>query len=68
VAARTKPRTVKEQARLLIDELPDDCTFEDIHYQLYLVDKINRGEESLRRHGGIPHEDIKRRFARWLIK
>ena len=64
----TKSPSVKQQARKIIAELPEDCTMSDIQYQLYLVDKINRGEESLRLEGGIPHEQIKKRFAKWLTK
>lgn len=63
VANKAKETTIKQQARRVIDELPANCTIEDIHYRLYLVDKISRGERSLRREGGIPHEDIKKRFA-----
>ena len=68
MSSSTKTATLKQQARRLIDGLPDNCTVEDIQYQLYLMDKINRGEESLQRHGGIPHEDIKKRFAPWPTK
>jgi hypothetical protein len=64
---RSKPK-LKEQVHELIDQLPDDCTVEDIHYQLYLIEKINRGERSLRKKGGIPHEEVKRRAAKWLTR
>ena len=64
----TKMPSLKQQVRDLIDELPDNCTVDDIHYQLYLFDKINRGEESLRNTGGIAHDEVKRRVAKWLTK
>ncbi len=28
-------KTAKEEARSLIDKLPDDCTLEDIQYHLF---------------------------------
>jgi len=65
---KSKIQSVKERARALIDELPDDCTIDDIHYQLYLIEKINRGEESLRREGGIAHDEIRKRAIAWLTK
>lgn len=68
MSTETKMPTLKQQVRRLINELPENCTVEDIQYQLYLMDKINRGEEALRQAGGIPHEDIKKRFAPWLTK
>jgi hypothetical protein len=54
MAAR-KQATFKQQLRDLVDRLPDDCTAEDVHYEVYLIEKIRRGEESLKR-GGIDHE------------
>jgi hypothetical protein len=68
MASASKPRSLKQQVRSLIEQLPESCTIDDIHYQLYLIDKINRGEESLRVEGGIAHKDIKKRFAKWLTK
>jgi hypothetical protein len=68
MAAKPKSTKIKQQAHRLIDELPDDCTVEDIHYRLYLVDKIGRSEQSPHRLGGIPHADIKKRFAKWVTR
>jgi hypothetical protein len=66
MATKTKRPNVKNQVRELLDHLPDNCTVEDVQYQLYVIEKINRSEESLRRDGGIPHEEVKRRVASWL--
>jgi hypothetical protein len=61
----TKGMTLKSQLRKLIDRLPDNCTADDVHYQVYLIEKIRRGEKSLQRNGGIAHEEVKRRVAGW---
>ena len=67
MASKTKTTgNVKQRVRELLDQLPDNCTVEDVQYQLYLIEKINRSEESLRRDGGIPHDEVKRRVASWL--
>ena len=34
---------VKEEAQKIIQNLPDDCTYEDIQYHLYVVEKIKNG-------------------------
>jgi hypothetical protein len=60
----TKNTTLKNQIRELIDSLPDDCTAEDIHYQLYLIEKIRRGEGTLKS-GGISHAEVRKRAASW---
>ena len=60
--------TAKDEVRKLLDHLPDDASFEDIQYQVYVLDEISRGSEEIERGEGIDHEDVKRRLARWLEK
>ncbi len=66
MATKTKKVNVKAQIREMLDRLPNDCTVEDVQYQLYVIEKINRSEQSLEREGGIEHEEVKRRVASWL--
>ena len=58
--------TAKDEVRRLLERLPDEVSFEDIQYQVYVLDEISRGEEELRRGEGVDHEDAKRRLAKWL--
>jgi predicted transcriptional regulator len=58
--------SVKEQISRVISELPDDCTFEDAQYKLYLLQKIQNGLNQIDRGEGVPHEDVKAKFAKWL--
>jgi predicted transcriptional regulator len=37
------PANVKEQARKIIDELPDSATWEDVIYRLYVREAIEAG-------------------------
>ncbi|MGC1274285.1 MAG: hypothetical protein WBC44_11310 [Planctomycetaceae bacterium] len=57
---------VKEDVRRMLDELPDDVTYEDIQYHLYVRQKIERSLAEFERGEGIPHEEAKKRFAQWL--
>jgi hypothetical protein len=59
-------KTAKQDTQLLLDELPDDCSLEDIQYHLYVLEKIRRGEERAEAEGTIPHDEVKRRLAKWL--
>ncbi len=45
--------TAKAQAETLLQRLPDDCTYDDIHYHLYVIEKIRRGLESADQEGTI---------------
>jgi hypothetical protein len=65
MATATKRQSLKEEVRELIGQLPDTCSMEDIHYQLYLIEKIRRGEEALKNKGGIPHQEVRKRLAKW---
>ena len=58
--------TAKERIFEIMEELPDDVTFEDALYELYVASKIELGLEQAERGEGIPHEEAKRRFAQWL--
>jgi predicted transcriptional regulator len=60
--------TAKEEVRQLLDRLPEEATFEEIQYQVYVLDEIRRGSEELDRGEGIAHDEAKRRLAKWLEK
>ena len=60
--ARTMPR---EEVRRLLDSLPDDASYEDIQYHIYVQQKIGRGLEASERGDFISDEEIERRIARW---
>jgi predicted transcriptional regulator len=57
--------TAKSEAHKLIDLLPDDASFEDIQYQLYVRQKIERGLADVRDGRVIDHDEVQRRVASW---
>ena len=59
-------QTVKEQVQGLIQELPDEASFEDIHYHIYVRQKILRGLEDAREGRVVSQEEARRRMAQWL--
>lgn len=58
--------TVKDQAQSALQQLPDECTFEDIQYELYVLGKIRKAEDSIARGGAVSHDEAKRRMSQWL--
>ena len=57
---------VKQEAQDIIQNLPDNCTYEDIQYHLYVVEKIKNGI-SRAEYGEISsHQDAKQRMVKWL--
>ena len=60
--------TAKDEVRRLLDDLPDEASFEDIQYQVYLLDEVSRGSRESDLGEGIEHGEVKRHLARWLGK
>jgi len=54
---------VKDEARKLIDELPDDATWDDVIYRMYVRQKISLGLEAAREGRVVSHEEVKQRFG-----
>ena len=60
--------TAKEEVKLLLNTLTDDCTIEDIQYLLYVIEKVQRGIERAEKEGVIEQEEIERKFSKWTSK
>lgn len=56
----------KDEVTSLLEKLPDDASYEDIQYHLYVLEKVKRGLERADTEGAIPHEDAKARLGKWL--
>jgi predicted transcriptional regulator len=48
----------KQLVRQLLDELPDDCTIEDVQYRLHVLDAVARGRAELAAGRMHRHEDV----------
>ena len=55
----------KEEVRRLLDTLPDEVSYEDIQYHIYVQQKIDRGLEASERGDFISDEEIEQRITRW---
>lgn len=57
---------IKQEAQDMIQNLPDNCTYEDIQYHLYVVEKIKNGISRAENGEVSSHKDAKERMAKWL--
>ena len=57
----------KAETQSLLQRLPDDCTFEDIHYHLYVLEKIRKGLDAVDQQGGLSQEEMEERLKKWTI-
>ena len=58
--------SAKKATLQLVERLDDDVSFEDIIYQLYVLEKIQRGMKDAQEGRVISHEEAKQRLSRWL--
>ena len=59
-------QTAKQDAVALINSLPDDVSIEEIQYRLYVLEHIRAGLAELEAGEGIPHDEVKAEFSKWL--
>ena len=52
--------TPKEAAKQSLDHLPDQASWDDIMYELYVKQKIEEGLKDAEEGRVITHEDVKR--------
>ena len=58
--------TVKDDVRGLLDQLPDDISYEDLQYHLYVRQKVERGLKDVEEGRVLSQEETERRLGRWL--
>ena len=55
--------TTKEQAINLISQLPEEASWDDIMYEMYVKKKIEMGIKAADEGGVVPHEEVKKIFS-----
>ena len=54
--------TIKEEAKKLIDRLPNEASWDDLMYQIYVQKKIEMGLKAADSGRLVPHDEVKRKF------
>lgn len=60
--------SAKQTVRDVLKRMPDDCTLEDIQYQLYLRQKLEKSLAAAAEGRVVPHEEVKKRLSKWLAR
>ena len=60
--------TAKEEVQKMLEQIPDDSSFEDIQYHIYVREKIERGLKDIEEGRILDQEEIERRMSKWLEK
>ena len=60
--------SVKQQVLEAVQQLPDDCTFEDVQYRLYVIETIRKRSELADRGEFATDQELKERLGKWIEK
>jgi len=58
-----QPPTIKPDARRLVDQLPDDATWEDLMYEIYVRQAIEAGLKDSDAGRTVPVEEVRKSFG-----
>jgi predicted transcriptional regulator len=60
--------SAKQAVRDVLKRMPEDCSLEDIQYQLYLRQKLEKSRAAAAEGRLVPHEEVKKRLSKWLAR
>jgi hypothetical protein len=61
-------KTAKEEVHKILENLPDDATYEDIQYHIYVREKVERSLKDIAEGEILSQEEVETRMSRWLGK
>ena len=60
--------TEKLEAENLIQKLPDESTFEDIQYHLYVAEKLKNARQQIKDRKVHSQSEVEERLDKWIMK
>jgi len=57
--------TLREEAVNAISKMPDSASIDDIMYRLYVIDKVRKGKEAIRKGNSITLEKLRGEMESW---
>jgi hypothetical protein len=58
--------TAKEVVLRLLENLPDDCTLDEIQYRIYVRPRIEEARQEIRTGRFLTTEEMEKDLAQWL--
>ena len=55
---------VKKEVRQLINRMPDDATWDDLMYEIYVKQKVADGQQAAADGRVVPHQEARKRVAK----
>ncbi len=61
-------KTAKEEIKEMLEKLPDNASFEEIQYHIYVQEKIEHGLNEVREGRVVSQEEAEKRMAKWYVQ
>jgi len=58
--------STKEIVRTLLDNLPEDCTLDEVQYHLWVRQRIEEARQEIREGKYFTQEEIEKDLSEWL--
>ena len=58
--------TAKEEIRKMLDTVPDDASWEDVQYSIYVRERVERGRREADQEKLIDQDQVEVRMKQWL--
>ena len=59
--------TTKAKVESMLNQLPDDCSIEDVQYHLYVLEKVRQGLRRAETKETLKQEEVEGILSKWLI-
>ena len=59
--------TPKESLAELVPKLPDDVSFDDIMYRLFILTRLDQARREAEAGDVVEHEEVERLMEQWII-
>ena len=57
----------KDKILAVLNDTENEVDLDEFTERLYVLEKIEKGQREIDEGKGIPHEEAKRRLAKWLV-
>jgi predicted transcriptional regulator len=58
----------KAEVQRILESVPDDASFEEIQYRIYVCQRIKRGLKDIEKGRLLTQKEVERRMARWVAR
>lgn len=57
----------KQRVREVLEQLPDDCSIDEVVYRLYVIDTIEKRLRAAEGGAAVAQDEVERRLAKWEV-